>query len=113
MLKKRLFAFVLVAWIGLAPYNPSCFLLWHLQALLLPLRLGFPTKSVLLPSLPCCAPHKGLDGLSALSKKGAAMTADSPTTTLDALIDCNTTLHTIDAAGLGRILATLTGGDSM
>ena len=40
--------------------------------------------------LPGCGTPKDLDGLPTLSKKGAAVTADSPKTTLDALIDCNT-----------------------
>jgi len=35
----------------------------------------------------CSGPQKGLDGLPALSKKGAAVTADSPYTIVEALID--------------------------
>ena len=80
---------------------------------------------------------KCLDGLPTLSKKGAEVAVDSPTTILDALIDCSTlrichaasrrpvatrfnaglalsgSLHTLDPASLRRILAPSTGGDSM
>jgi hypothetical protein len=55
----------------------------------LSLLQGLPIllKRTELSKLPCCDPQNGLDGLPALSKKGAAVTADSPNTTVDTLID--------------------------
>jgi hypothetical protein len=45
-----------------------------------------PRLSHCIPQLPCWGPPKGLDGRPALSKKGAAGTADSPITTLASMI---------------------------
>jgi hypothetical protein len=48
--------------------------------------------------LPCWGPQKGSDGRPALSKKGAAVTADSPITILASMIALSTlrTHHVVD-----------------